>query len=219
MENQIIEGPYLMNTEISIDATGIKGNVRHDGIVYFGQSSSSEYIYNDFNFPPNELGVGKRHLLIKFEEHTGRYMLRDLSDGTGTFIKIIKPYKLVSGAIISYCDNHLAYYYNETTNLISLKFLEGLYANEKKIFPSETPITIGRDANCTIPFQSASLSRKQCMIYKAHDGIYIVDGDGKKTSTNGTWIFVDSDCFLEDGLIFKAGQSLFRVSVILNALS
>jgi hypothetical protein len=210
----VIEGPYLLSTDISIDASGIKGNTRHDGVVYFGQSSSNEYIYNDFNFPQNELGVGKRHLLIKFIESPPQYILRDLSDGTGTFIKIVKPLKLSNGVIISFCDNHMSYAYDEVTQQVTLKFLEGVYANERKVFPTAFPIVIGRDASCTMVFQSASLSRKQCTIYKGSEGIYIADGDGKKTSTNGTWIFVDSDCVITDGLIFKAGQSLFKAKLI-----
>ena len=45
------------------------------------------------------------------------------------------------------------------------------------------------------------------------DGCYIVDGDGTCNSTNGTWVFAEHDFELENGLIFKAGQSLFQVSL------
>ena len=42
---------------------------------------------------------------------------------------------------------------------------------------------------------------------------YIIDGDGTSFSTNGTWIFAEHDYPLEHGTIFKAGQSLFQVSL------
>ena len=43
------------------------------------------------------------------------------------------------------------------------------------------------------------------------------DGDpeiGKK-STNGTWLFVDELFPISDGLVFKAGQTLFESSLFL----
>ena len=212
---EVIEGPYLLNTKINIDARGIMGNVRHDGITYFGQSLSSEFINNDFNFPEDENGVGKRHLLIKFNEKTSQYILRDLSDGTGTFIKITTPYKLSNGTIISFCDNHLSFSYDKISQLAIFKFLEGCYANEKKaISLASSPIILGREPSCTIAFQATSLSRKQCMIYRHNDDIFLEDGDGKNGSTNGTWVFVDVDIIIENGLIFKAGQSLFKASIV-----
>ena len=39
------------------------------------------------------------------------------------------------------------------------------------------------------------------------------DGDGKKPSTNGTWLFVDELFKIYDGMVFKAGQTLFRVKI------
>jgi hypothetical protein len=35
------------------------------------------------------------------------------------------------------------------------------------------------------------------------------DGTGSKTSSNGTWIFAGEDEKIYNGLIFKAGHSLF----------
>ena len=50
-----------------------------------------------------------------------------------------------------------------------------------------------------------------------HDEYYLVDGEGTKPSTNGTWLFAENDYELENGTVFKAGQSLFQVSFIDNA--
>jgi hypothetical protein len=42
----------------------------------------------------------------------------------------------------------------------------------------------------------------------------VYDGDGIKPSTNGTWIFIEEPYEITDGMIFKAGQTMFKVSVI-----
>lgn len=42
----------------------------------------------------------------------------------------------------------------------------------------------------------------------------IYDGDGVKASTNGTWLFAEDHLELEDNTIFKAAQTLFKVSII-----
>ncbi len=39
---------------------------------------------------------------------------------------------------------------------------------------------------------------------------FLMDGDGNKKSTNGTWIFVDDPFIIFDKMIFKAGQTLFK---------
>ena len=133
---RIIEGPMKSEKAININATGIVGGKRSDGCTYFGQSDNvylieqADYVYNDYNFPPEELGVGKRHMVIKFSEASKAYYIKDLSDGTGTFIKIVKPLKLVSNYIISFGDSHMTALIDG--GVITIKFLEGIRANEKR---------------------------------------------------------------------------------------
>ncbi len=43
---------------------------------------------------------------------------------------------------------------------------------------------------------------------------YICDGNGIKNSTNGTWVFIEDPMRIYDGMIFKAGQLLFRAKLI-----
>ena len=69
---------------------------------------------------------------------------------------------------------------------------------------------IGRMPSCNIKFDDNQLSRLQCTI-SYHEGNWILkDGDGTKSSTNGTWLFVDELFKIYDGMVFKAGQTLFR---------
>ena len=42
----------------------------------------------------------------------------------------------------------------------------------------------------------------------------LIDGDGKKLSTNGTWLFVDELYPVYDNMIFKAGQTLFKSQLV-----
>lgn len=42
----------------------------------------------------------------------------------------------------------------------------------------------------------------------------VYDGDGSRGSTNGTWVFVEDAQEVEDGMVFKAAQTLMRLRVI-----
>lgn len=80
----------------------------------------------------------------------------------------------------------------------------------------DSPIKIGRIPDCTVWIDDMNLSRCQCIAEYVDNGWVVRDGDGKKASTNGTWyglnrLFADDDYEIFDGMIFKAGQTLFSV--------
>lgn len=54
-------------------------------------------------------GIGKRHMVIKYQELDRTYYLRDLGDGSGTFIRIDNNKDLVlkHGFIVSFGDSHM----------------------------------------------------------------------------------------------------------------
>ena len=66
--------------------------------------------------------------------------------------------------------------------------------------------------SCSIKFDDNQLSRLQCTIEYVDGNWVLKDGDGTKQSTNGTWLFVDELFQIYDGMVFKAGQTLFRTS-------
>lgn len=76
------------------------------------------------------------------------------------------------------------------------------------------PILIGRSHECNISFKEGNLSRVQCRIDYIDEKWILKDGNGSKTSTNGTWLFAGEDEKLQDGMVFKAGQSLFQVKLV-----
>jgi hypothetical protein len=54
-------------------------------------------------------------------------------------------------------------------------------------------------------FDDTSLSRIQCTIKYAYNRWVIVDGTGKRGSTNGTWLFLDNFVDIYDGMLIKMG--------------
>ena len=67
-------------------------------------------------------------MVIKYEQTTNKYYIKDLGDGTGTFLKITKPLLLKAGYIISYGDTHMVVQVNEDQSLF-IKLLEGSKSN------------------------------------------------------------------------------------------
>ena len=66
--------------------------------------------------------------------------------------------------------------------------------------------------DCNIRLEDNSLSRYHCMLYYA-DCWILADGDVGKPSTNGTWLFAEQFFEVHNGMVFKAGETLFKASV------
>lgn len=62
---------------------------------------------NDFVIPQTDAGIGKRHMIIKYNVDNKSYYLRDLGDGSGTFVRLDVPLILKHGYIISFADSHM----------------------------------------------------------------------------------------------------------------
>ena len=54
-----------------------------------------------------DVGIGKRHMVIKYNIDNKSYYLRDLGDGSGTFIRLDNPLILKHGYIVSFGDSHM----------------------------------------------------------------------------------------------------------------
>ena len=108
-------------TTYNINACGLQGTTRvaNDGFVYLGSDEK-----NDIIVPNEEIGVGKRHLIIKYGVESKCYYMKDLGEGTGTFVKIEQSLELQQGYIISFSDTHMVI--NLRVNgKIQIKFLDG----------------------------------------------------------------------------------------------
>lgn len=87
---------------------------------------------------PNQAGagIGMRHMVIKYNMDDKQYYMRDLGDGSGTFVRVdnCKYLVLKHGFIISFGDSHMVVQFSsdinepnnqEVVNRITLKFLDG----------------------------------------------------------------------------------------------
>jgi pSer/pThr/pTyr-binding forkhead associated (FHA) protein len=71
---------------------GSKRN-KSDGCTIIGsqEPNKSGEVFNDFVIPSTDVGIGKRHLIIKYNMDNKSYYLRDLGDGSGTFVRLDVP--------------------------------------------------------------------------------------------------------------------------------
>ena len=110
---------------------------------------------------------------------------------------------------------------NSNTVIASLLTIEVLFGEEKRrkiTFDSRKNqiIRIGRIKNeeTDFVFEDEDVSRKQCMIIFEENNWYIVDGNGKNPSSNGTWFFPEKYFNILEGLIVRMGTSLFECKYI-----
>jgi hypothetical protein len=61
---------------------------------------------NDVLLPGHD-GFGARHFYIKYINEFNSYMIKDLGEGSGTFIKVQKQFILKNGHIVSFGENHM----------------------------------------------------------------------------------------------------------------
>lgn len=89
--------------------------------------------------------------------------------------------------------------------------------------PMKSGVRIGRASDCEVVIRDKNLSRYHCRIYYQKDiGWIIHDGCEKQGKTmeytpskNGTWLFIQSDMAINDGVIFKNSEFVFEVRIIL----
>lgn len=82
--------------------------------------------------------------------------------------------------------------------------------NYRVFTKKNSPIIIGRGTEASIRLISNSLSRIHCRLESIKNKWHIIDGDGKKRSTNGTWLYADDPFPIHDGMVFKAGLLLMK---------
>jgi len=89
--------------QLRINAQGlIEGKrQRFDGCVILGSQDygAQGEVLNDFIIPADDSGIGSRHLMIKYDSAERDYFIKDLGDGSGTFVKVERD--LVSSKFIN----------------------------------------------------------------------------------------------------------------------
>ena len=79
-------------------------------------------------------------------------------------------------------------------------------------------VLIGRTPECDIKVNDKLLSKIQSHVKVKYNpnGTYmwmLHDGCKGKPSTNGTWLYINDDLHIYDGLVFKANQTIFTVGL------
>lgn len=59
---------------------------------------------NDYITPGKEIGWGRKHFVIKYKVDKNAYFIKDLIEGTGTFIKIASKTLIKDHSIYSFAD-------------------------------------------------------------------------------------------------------------------
>ena len=77
-------------------------------------------------------------------------------------------------------------------------------------------IKIGRTNDCDVRIKDKMISKVQFHIRvrrSAHNETewVLIDGINDKPSTNGTWLYINEDLMLFNGMVFKANLSIFKV--------
>ena len=79
--------------------------------------------------------------------------------------------------------------------------------------PSDSILSIGRFNLSDIQIEDNLLSKIHCTIHYdfTKNAWILIDGNNGKSSTNGTWLFLNTDYEIHDGMIFKHKQTIFQI--------
>ena len=213
---EVLESPILpRNCHIEVNSSGLEFGRRgvKDGCAYFGSAlMRTKSPGNDYVWPSEEEGLGAQHFAIKFDKAGQYYLLRDMGEGNGTFLRVRNWRAISSKSVISFENSHtLVEILSE--NRLQVDFIEGPLSSSTFIFsPKDRCIYIGRMADCRISIPE-SQSRYAATFKHTVQGWVVGDGDGNTGSVCGVWVFVDCGLRLVDQGEFKAGQTRFRVRV------
>lgn len=195
------------------------------------------------NYEDRYIGL---HFQIFFNPADLKYYISDLGYGFGTFKKISSELEITENSLINIGNSYLVFSYNQddqgmseqsSYSIHTLPLDKGDKCLYLKVFSSNTKyelfafhpklnkvIYIGRDTECNVMIDDSLLSRFHCTINYNADGKWIIN-DGKikareiKLSTNGTWIYLMEDTMIDDGMIFKGNQNIFKCHIIKNVLT
>jgi len=178
-----------------------------------------------------------RHFQVEFHIPTQTYRIKDLGVGYGAFVKLEHPLILKDNHLLNVGESFLVINLledDEDSTTVSplnsrrdkvvespqraprlrVKIFGGPNTGDCFYFtaPLENGcIKIGRRNNCEIQVEDNLLSKYQCTIkFLPEEGWILIDGTEKRPSTNGTWLYMNDDFEIYNGIIFKANQTLFQ---------
>lgn len=180
-----------------------------------------------------------RHFQIWFDPVRKNYFIKDLGIGFGVFKKMdTGPAPLKDNMLMNVGEAYIvvnlypegAEQEGKPYETLKLKMFGG--PNNGEVYEFNIPemeqkqeLLIGRTPECDVKINDKLLSKIQCHIkvVNSNDGQNVdqqslgqnclqwtlFDGYRNKQSTNGTWLYINTDTLLKNGDIFKANQSIF----------
>ena len=159
-------------------------------------------------------------IFYDYDKHI--FYLMDLGIGYGTFFKIEEDIIIKDNNIINIGESYLIFSFKQNNMENEDEFNEDdlylkIYSNEREYDPMIIPANtdriyqIGRSDKCDIYIRDKMLSRIHFIIYYLENNWYIKDGNTTgQESTNGTWIFLQEDMEIKEGMKFKSNNCTFN---------
>ena len=103
-----------------------------------------EGLTNDINLPEDTDTLSdRRNMVISYSTEQQSYTLKDLGQGSGTFVKLDNPIILQGTKMVSFGDSHMVVRIDG--QVLRIKFVDGPKMHEEFAFkPTADVITIGR---------------------------------------------------------------------------
>ncbi|CAG9313681.1 unnamed protein product [Blepharisma stoltei] len=216
---------------LTFKPTGLVGSLRnaYDGFTFFGcKKKLKSQIVNDFVIPLKDREMEDnnrgRNFVIFYKIDKDSYWIRDLAKGFGVFVKLDYALILKNNMLINIGESfiviNLLKQNTEHSVRLILKVYGGNVAGEIKSYREiDSIIRIGRHMSCNLKIDDPLLSKIQCTIYyNPISGWTLGDGDidTQRSSTNGTWLYLNEDFEIYNGMVFKSHQTLFEVKKYLG---
>ena len=218
---------YLKSNDDNTNTFNNNNNLYNDEI-------GNDFLLNDFIFPiedkeDNYSLYELPNFAIFYNMEDGNYYIKDFNTGVGALMKI-KKYKMEGNTLINIGGNYLVVYIENnkiTIKIFNNSILENTNKKDQNTISCDLRefevdqsknfvLNIGRNQNCNIIIEDMMLSKIQCRIeYCINDKcFYLYDGDGKKESTNGTWVFILNPTKITNNFMFKAEHTLFVANLV-----
>lgn len=219
---------FFKNNVIIINASGYKKSLRgkKDGYTFFGTvKEDNGIIINDYIIN-NELGLvkEKRLFVIFFNKKTEKYYFRSINDKEGKkrsqfiYLKLSNNPLIINNKMKKYFQIGDIIFKTEINDNNQIHIILHLNLGKKTlIFNSNQKkiITFGRDNLSTVKLNGNMISKIHCTIEFKNNNWIIYDGNGKKPSTNGTWMFCNEKFELRDEINYaKIGKSIIQIKKI-----
>ena len=172
---------------------------KNDGASYFGSKKTlSGKVVNDFVIKSRDRESDNRHkgrhFRIKYSPENGDYWVKDFGIGPGVYVRLDWIYQIQNNSLFHIGDSYLVV--NIENELIHITMFGGVKSGVVFTASQGHFIRIGRNGICDILIDDKLLSKIQVSIfYEMGKGWWIVDGDLNrgKASTNGTWLYLNTE--------------------------